>query len=259
MVSFAEEEGIAGSIGDIAVSDGTVDVENAVPGHSPIGVVRLGATAAAVTGEGVEIASGVEIWNMSKDGFGEVVRGADQNREERGGAAGRDVLPRIIVVPGTLQRSLLNHGEQEDVEGYGTKLRRVLLRGGSGPIQESRGEGQMRRFVIVAGERDLLEVVPALRAASGFAGLLDGREQEADENRDDGNDDEQLNERESASPGHGQLHLQCIQLCVETDTPANVPPLAPKLTFRVERRRSSGREGIPQDHCGRPTDAHAPE
>src|SRR5262249_27078496 len=63
--------------------------------------------------------------------------------------------------------------------------------------------------VVVRGQSDLLEVVAALHACGGLADLLDGREQEADQDRDDGNHDQQLDERERSSarlsiPGHGK-------------------------------------------------------
>jgi len=48
----------------------------------------------------------------------------------------------------------------------------------------------------VNGESDLLEVVAALAAAGRLPGLLNGGEQDGHENGDDGDDDEQLNQRE---------------------------------------------------------------
>jgi hypothetical protein len=48
----------------------------------------------------------------------------------------------------------------------------------------------------VQGEALLLEVVGVLRPGGGLADLLDGGEQQADQDRDDGDDDEQLDQRE---------------------------------------------------------------
>jgi len=48
----------------------------------------------------------------------------------------------------------------------------------------------------VAGDGELLEVVAALRPCGGFAHLLDGGQQEADEHGDDGDDHQQLDQRE---------------------------------------------------------------
>ena len=51
-------------------------------------------------------------------------------------------------------------------------------------------------MVVVDGERELLEVVAALHAGGGLADLLDGRQQEADEDGDDGDHHQQLDQRE---------------------------------------------------------------
>jgi len=45
-------------------------------------------------------------------------------------------------------------------------------------------------------EPDLLEIIDALRAASGFTGGLHGWQEKSDENRDDRDDDEEFNECE---------------------------------------------------------------
>jgi hypothetical protein len=52
----------------------------------------------------------------------------------------------------------------------------------------------------------LLEIVAAQRATSGFAGALHGRQQQADEDRDDRDYDEQFDETErgAAAPGETQ-------------------------------------------------------
>jgi hypothetical protein len=44
-------------------------------------------------------------------------------------------------------------------------------------------------------ERQLLEVIAALRHAGGFARLLDGGQQQRNEKRDDCDDDEEFNQR----------------------------------------------------------------
>jgi hypothetical protein len=55
--------------------------------------------------------------------------------------------------------------------------------------------------VIVRGKRQLLQLVLALRSTGRFAGLLDSRQQERNQNGNDGNHYQQLNQRESASSG----------------------------------------------------------
>jgi hypothetical protein len=52
-------------------------------------------------------------------------------------------------------------------------------------------------MVIVAGESNLLEIVFALRAAGGFASLLDSRQQQRDKDRNDCDHDEKFDQRET--------------------------------------------------------------
>jgi hypothetical protein len=51
------------------------------------------------------------------------------------------------------------------------------------------GETQHRVVIIVRCDGNLLEVILALAAASGFAGGLNGGKQQGDEDADDGDDD----------------------------------------------------------------------
>src|SRR5262249_36159960 len=57
--------------------------------------------------------------------------------------------------------------------------------------------------VVLAGQADLLEVVGALGAGGSLADLLDGGQEQADEDRDDRNHHQQLDQRER-TPGPGQ-------------------------------------------------------
>ncbi len=50
-------------------------------------------------------------------------------------------------------------------------------------------------MIIVDAEAQLLEVVGALGAASGLAGRLHRRQEQSDEDRDNGYDDEKLDQR----------------------------------------------------------------
>src|SRR5262249_61648707 len=73
------------------------------------------------------------------------------------------------------------------------------------------GEGAVV-VVGVHGDRqaDLLEVVPAGGPHGGLADLLDGRQEQADQDRDDGNDHQQLDQSHAATGGgrHNQLLTQ---------------------------------------------------
>ena len=53
-------------------------------------------------------------------------------------------------------------------------------------------------MVVVKGDADLFEVIFALGASGGFAGLLDGGQEESDEDRDDGDDNEEFDESKAA-------------------------------------------------------------
>jgi hypothetical protein len=64
----------------------------------------------------------------------------------------------------------------------------------------------MRVVVVVQGQADLLQVILALRAARRFAGLLHGRQQQCNQNGDNRNDDQQLNQCESATATNVSRH-----------------------------------------------------
>ena len=55
---------------------------------------------------------------------------------------------------------------------------------------------------------DLLEVVLALRAGGGLADLLDGGQQQADQDRDDGDHHQQFDQGEAAACGHGSYQMR---------------------------------------------------
>ena len=56
--------------------------------------------------------------------------------------------------------------------------------------------GPVRALVVVEGQADLLEVVLAPGTGRGLAGLLDGGEEQADQDGDDGDHHQQFDERE---------------------------------------------------------------
>src|SRR5262249_19523407 len=57
-------------------------------------------------------------------------------------------------------------------------------------------------FMVDGSAGNLLEIVGALNPRRRRANLLHGRNQERDENSDDGNDDQQLDQREPRSSSH---------------------------------------------------------
>jgi hypothetical protein len=60
--------------------------------------------------------------------------------------------------------------------------------------------------VVVECQADLLEVISALGAPGGFTGLLNGRQEERDQERQDCDDDEKLNERHARTTSTVNLH-----------------------------------------------------
>jgi hypothetical protein len=61
-------------------------------------------------------------------------------------------------------------------------------------------------MIVVRRDAQLLDVVGALRPASGFARRLHRWQQQCDQDTDDGDHDQQLNERE----GHSPRLLACV-------------------------------------------------
>ena len=58
----------------------------------------------------------------------------------------------------------------------------------------------MRGFVILNGDSELHQVVDALHPTRGLAGRLDGGQEQCDQDRDDGDDHQQLDQGESGCP-----------------------------------------------------------
>jgi hypothetical protein len=61
----------------------------------------------------------------------------------------------------------------------------------------------------VAGQGNLLEVVLALGARGGFAHLLHGRQEQADQDGNDGNHHQELHKRETCATSFGAIHC-CV-------------------------------------------------
>ncbi len=104
------------------------------------------------------------------------------------------------VVPPVLPLRGGRHRRREgEVAGDG-RLLEVGEAVGQAPgvgLIDAHRERQVRALVVVQGEADLLHVVRATHPGRRFADLLHGRQKEADQNGNDGNDHQQLNQRES--------------------------------------------------------------
>src|SRR5262249_16775977 len=104
---------------------------------------------------------------------------------------------------------LLNEGQQRDEEreglpGHGWGGRRETSReaGRRGRDVHARRKLVVGVVVVVGGQPKLFEVVGGGHAVSGFADLLDGGQEQANQDSNDGDDDEQFNQGE-ASTLHG--------------------------------------------------------
>src|SRR5262249_10186564 len=67
-------------------------------------------------------------------------------------------------------------------------------------VQTAGGEEAVVAVEVVDGQPELAEVVGAGAAVGGLAHSLDGRHEECNEYGDDGNDDQQLDQREADVP-----------------------------------------------------------
>ena len=91
------------------------------------------------------------------------------------------------------QVALLDEAQEHHLAGGVEVLAAAVLRADTGPEREH----LEHVVIVVAGNAELLEIVAALRAAGRFAGGLNGRKQQGDEDRDNRDHDQQLDQREA--------------------------------------------------------------
>src|SRR5262249_52166223 len=129
----------------------------------------------------------------------------------------------LVLLPPRLEVAVPGHrrgrGERAPVgRGRGNQLIEgfIFVKGGgrdehaqaalrAGRPAPAGGEHAVGAVVVVHGQPELLEVVHALAAGGRLAHPLHGRQQQADQYRDDGDDDEQLDqgERGTTAPRRG--------------------------------------------------------
>jgi len=88
-----------------------------------------------------------------------------------------------------------------------------------------------RSLVIGRGDADLAQVVDTLRPPGGLAGCLHGRQEQRHEAADDGDDDEQFDERESAPGDHGRRSLLPALRRRHAHQAANPAPVTASVTL----------------------------
>ena len=64
----------------------------------------------------------------------------------------------------------------------------------------------MVAVVVVRGQGDLVQVVRTADAVGGLADFLDGGQEQPDQDADDGDDDQQLDQREPTRPAPNGFH-----------------------------------------------------
>ena len=189
MVAFAEQQRIARAIQDVRHPVVAVHVENAVAGG--VGrMVGLHAAVAAVAGH-PELPAVVVHGDLGR----QVVGGADQHVQDRGGPAGQDVLPGIIEIPRRRQGPLLDLGQDQHEQRNVAVLGRIRLAGRRGPIESAGGKHAVRIVIVLRRQGELLQVVDATGPPGRLAGRLDRRQQQRDQDADNGNHHQQFDQR----------------------------------------------------------------
>src|SRR5262249_36988212 len=135
-------------------------------------------------------------------------RPRDGGHVRRRGPVERVPEPNEVDIGAILRRSLRRWPEREQL------VLVVLFQVGQQAYERADQLGvvarevAISRVVAVSGQGDLLEVVGALDACGGLADLLDRRQEQPDEDGNDGDDHQQLDQRERGPPDvvdHGSL------------------------------------------------------
>src|SRR5207244_5492511 len=108
------------------------------------------------------------------------------------------LLPEVVLFH--VREQLVHQGVAAVARGS-DEQRRVIGREAAIAAKDSVRELALRVVEIVGGQGELLEVVGAARAGSGFTDLLDGGHEQADQDGDDGDDDQQLDQGEPVAGG----------------------------------------------------------
>src|SRR5262249_48769206 len=110
------------------------------------------------------------------------------------------VPDREISPEATDQVVLLDVGEDH---GLGRRSLRAFYESGGigeyGVVESKRRQMAVRVFVIVQGQAELPHVVGTTHTIGGLADLLHRRQEQGDEHADDGDDHQQLDQREAAT------------------------------------------------------------
>lgn len=111
-------------------------------------------------------------------------------------------------------------------------------------------------MIVVEGEPELLEVIAALSATGRLTGLLDRREEQGDQDRNNGDDDQQLDQSETGRGKTGDVEMQnaCVNSQVRMNGSENAVGCAQHLQrgrFRNRKRRPAQRNQSREDAAER--------
>ncbi len=191
------------SISDVSKTDLAVGPQNSVRRQPRIVQLAYGGSCVHLvvgTSVGIDLAGGAA--GRARSDLERVRSGvtwALEDRQYRGGSSDQrriDVsrttsnLQFDIEVDQVMQIGLFHVGQQLGVHGKISTIgcvRRV-----------HRWEDSGCALVVVQGQPNLLEIVLALRSSSCFAGLLNCRQEQRNQDCNDGDDDQQLNQCEAA-------------------------------------------------------------
>lgn len=201
---FSDQEGVGGSVEDICHADSAVQEEHAISAVGEVGhlillvVIERGCTGAGVVGADLVVVFGCI---SAAGGMGRALE-----HGEHGGATGE------YLASGSLRSGISSHDVTDSLieislfkerQYSGVPCPSISVGAVCGISADDVGgwEGGVNVVVVVECESNLFEVIFALSSASGFAGLLNGGEQEGDENGDDCDDNQQFDQREGGTTG----------------------------------------------------------
>jgi len=233
---LADGDGVAGAVGDLVIPGGAVFAEHGAGG----GIGDLPVVAIKIVGRGDEVVVALGAVQASADavrlaeslepaaGIGWAVEEAKLGGHESAVAVGQRVADEsshgVALVLAAVAGILRAHGlgavepavqgglldirqqERQAIEVVDIAVALIGARDDAPAIALAcRRELLVGAFVMGEGHAQLLEVIGTLDAAGRLAYLLYGREQQADEDANDGNDHQEFDQGKGAAPVHRQI------------------------------------------------------
>jgi hypothetical protein len=193
---FADQEGVAGAVGDVAQANLGVAEQDAIER----GIIAAADAQVAGEGDGDLVARGELRLEDARIGGAGVDRhdGGHRHMQRVEQRIGVDLVGGDGAVP-----ELLLFDEGEDLREPARHAHGVF----AVLVAHAGRQRLLRAVVVMNGEADLLEVIGTFDATGGGPNLLHCGDDQGDENRNDADDDEEFNQGESAA-GHDLIPLQ---------------------------------------------------